>query len=77
MDRTSEEGCSSFKEKMVEYFPLLFFGPFCKNRKAFCLRVFSVSKISGHIWVKWELLIVGRFYIALFLALDQTHCAGM
>ena len=46
MTWASEEGLPLLKEEVVEYFPLLFSGggTVCKNRKAFCLRVFSVSK---------------------------------
>ena len=61
MTRASEEGLSLIKEEVVEYFPL--FCCFClfvclelatvsKNGEAFCIRVFSVNKISGHIWGK-------------------------
>ena len=32
--------------------PLLVLTTVCKNTKALCVRVFSDTNISGHIWVK-------------------------
>ena len=50
---TSEEGHPLLKEDVVEYGPLFFVcfvfeeATVCKNRKAFCIRVFSVKKINN------------------------------
>ena len=50
----SQEGNPLHKEREVEYFPLLLVGGGHRLQEweAFCIRVFSVNKISGHIWVK-------------------------
>ena len=47
MDRTSEEGRSLFKEEMVEYFPLLFFGPFARTGRLFASGYLVLAKYLG------------------------------
>ena len=42
----------------------------CKNGKAFCIRVFSVKNISGHVWVNcWSVWWTGWWTV-------QASCGG-